>query len=321
MDPKPTYDPWELIVSALQGELSAAEELKFQEWLAASADNREMYDRLFQAWAKGLGDYGVYTQADTNGALEALRRKMEAARHGGQGFKPIPGADSRRVIRISWLAAVAAMILILAGAGWWFYAGKGSAASYATGNSDTKDISLADGTRVILQPQTRMEVEPGFNGAARTVRLVIGKASFDVVHMASRPFVVDMDGVKVEDIGTSFTLEKTVDSLRIAVSAGRIAVTQKKAGVSREMNAGDSFTLYTGMDSLRFDNAPLLEILAALEKRSGKRIQLTDGSVAQKRLTLNLDGESLESSLRVICASLNLEYALKEGVYVLEKKK
>jgi transmembrane sensor len=211
--------------------------------------------------------------------------------------------------------------VILAGAGWWFDVGRGSTVSYATGDNVTRNYSLADGTKVILQSHTRMEVESGFNGSTRTVRLVTGKASFDVVHMADRPFIVDLDAARIVDIGTSFTVEKTVDSLRITVSAGRIAFIVKKTGASREMSAGDSLTLYTGMDSLRFANAPLTEILTALEKQSGRRIQLTDGSFAQRRLTLNLDGESLENSLRVICASLNLEYTLKEGVYVLEKKK
>jgi transmembrane sensor len=71
---------------------------------------------------------------------------------------------------------------------------------------------------------------------------------------------------------------------------------------------------------LRFDNTPLSQVLPALEKLFGKQILLNDTLAAQKRLTLNLGGESLESALQVICASLDLEYVLKDGKYVLEKR-
>jgi transmembrane sensor len=166
-----------------------------------------------------------------------------------------------------------------------------------------------------------MEVAAGFDKSARTVRLVNGKASFDVVHIAELPFRVETGTVRIEDIGTRFTVEKTADSVRVAVLEGRIAFMRLKTGESRQLGAGDSLAVGTEVDSMQFKDTPVAVVLAALEKQSGKKIVLSDPSLAGKKLTINLDGESLENSLRVICASLNLEYTLKAGVYILDKQK
>ncbi|GGB21107.1 FecR family protein [Puia dinghuensis] len=342
MDPHASYDDlsFQLIVSALQGELSPEEDLRFRQWLDSSAANREMYEKLARIWKEGMGDYTLYTQADENQAWGALRLKMDA-KH--QEAAPTPSAEARvisttpgrRVISIRRWTAAAAVLILTAGAGWWYFSQK-SALSYETAAGEQKAISLPDGSTMVLQSQTRIEVAPGYNTTGRTVILVSGKAHFDVAHQQQRPFRVDMDAASVQDIGTSFTIEKTADSIAVSVSDGRIAFLAKKTGGSREIPAGGSICLYTGVqrngeiretsptipiaDSLRFDNAPLSEILAALEKHSGKQIRLTDMQFAQKRLTVHLDGESLENALQVICASLNLEYTIKDGAYVLKKR-
>jgi ferric-dicitrate binding protein FerR (iron transport regulator) len=145
-----------------------------------------------------------------------------------------------------------------------------------------------------------------------------------------------MDAARVRDIGTSFTIQKTQDSILVSVSAGEVAFTQKASGRTREITAGGSLCLYTGashrgeiretaspsvaMDSLRFDDAPLSAVLATLEKRSGQSIRLTDTLMAQKRLTIKLGGESLEEALRLICASMHLDYTPQPGGYVLGRR-
>lgn len=339
MDSQATYDDltWELIVSALQGELSPEEDLQFRQWLASSAANREKYERLMRIWKEDLADFALYKHADEARAWETLRQKMGARRPGLEEARNIPAAYGKRVIWIKRWTTVAAVLLLTAGAGWWYFSGKrASSISYETAAGEQKDIRLPDGSTVVLQPRTRMEVTPGYNKTGRTVLLVGGKAHFEISHQEQRPFTVDMDAAIVKDIGTGFTIEKTKDSIKVTVSGGRIAFIQKKTGKTREISAGGSICLYTSsqhsgeirvMDTamsdasaLRFDNAPLSQILPVLEKLFSKQILLNDTLAAQKRLTLNLSGESLERALQVICASSDLEYRLKDGKYVLEKK-
>ena len=144
--------------------------------------------------------------------------------------------------------------------------------------------------------------------------------------------MVDMDAASVKDIGTSFTIVKTADSIRLIVSSGKVAFTKKETGETRELVAGGSLCLYTATahrgeirttDSaglLRFDNSPLADIVAALQKQYGKSIRLGDSTLAQKRLTVHLDGESLEDAIKTVCASLHLDYSTDETGYILKKK-
>jgi transmembrane sensor len=323
MDSQERYDEetWNLMLSAFQGTLTAEEERRFNEWLGSSTANRELYERMALIWKEGLEYYPVYEQADEKKAWEALQLRM--------GAKP--------VLRLGTWTVAAVLFMLVAGAGWWFFAGRDSGVSYVTGPNETKEISLPDGSSVSLQPETRLERLPGYNKSSRGLKLVSGTAIFDVVRLVDKPFHVDMDGAEVRDIGTRFRIEKTADSIRVAVESGRIAFVPVQTGDIREVGAGGAISLYTdarhggelhveagggdfGEDSLKFDNTPLTQILEALARQSGKKIVLRDVVAGQKRLTLHLNGESLESALRVICASVNLEYRLEGGEYVLKKR-
>jgi transmembrane sensor len=247
------------------------------------------------------------------------------------------GKDGNKVISIKrgMVVAAAAVLLLVAGAEWWYMSGRSAAIQYATSN-EQKKISLPDGSTMVLHPQTHIQVARNYNTGARTVTLISGQAYFDVSHQAQRPFMVDMDAASVKDIGTSFTVEKTVDSIKVTVSDGKIAFIKKENGESREISAGGAICLYTGKlhsgeiratdpagssaDPLRFDNAPLSEVIAALQKLSGKKILLDDTLMAQKRLTVRLGGESFDDALKIICASLNLKYAGRNGEYILKMK-
>jgi transmembrane sensor len=319
MDPLATYneEQWELMLSALQGELSADERVRFERWLAASEENRGSYERLERLWKEGLAAYPDYSAANEGAAWVDMQRRLGERRFGAGA----PMAPRGRTFAMGPWLAVAAAVVLLAGAGWWFFAGKNSVGEYATSASETKNLALPDGTKVLLDSATRLEVVDGYDKGSRTVRLLRGKADFTVAHIADRPFRVEADAVRVEDIGTRFVVEKTADSVRVKVMEGRVAFVKIKTGESRQLRAGDSLSVYTGEDSMRFTNVPVVEVLAALEKHSGKKIVLSDTSLAGKKLNVNLNGESLENSLRVICASLNLEYTFKDGVYVLAKKK
>jgi len=199
-----------------------------------------------------------------------------------------------------------------------------------------KKISLPDGSTVSLSEQTRIRIEPDYNKGGRKVILTAGEAYFEVSHQERLPFMVDMDGASITDIGTSFTVQKTKDSINVIVSTGKVAFIKKGTGETREISAGSSLCLYTtqqhfgeiratglandSADSLRFDNAPLSDVVAVLQKLSGKKILLSDTATAQKRLTVHLEGESFDNALKIICASLNLEYAEKSGVYTLKNR-
>lgn len=331
MDERTPYDdaglPWDLILSAMRDELTKEQELQLNEWLDASAANQETYDRVSRLYSEGLADYPLYAAAREDEAWAKVRGRM------GKGRSRVNIGQARVLTLKSW-AAAAAVVILVAGGAWLYFSGKNGAVSYATTAGEQRSVSLPDGSTMVIGPQSHLELARGYNKTNRRIELTDGSARFDVAHQADQPFEVDMDAATVRDIGTSFTIDKTADSIIVRVTTGRIAFTQKENRKTTEISAGGAVCLYTGSrrtegiretaaggaDSLRFVDAPLSLILTGLEKRTGKQIQLTDSAAAQKRLTLNLEGEAFENALEVICSSAGLKYTIRNGTYVLERK-
>jgi len=303
----------------MQGELTKEQEQQLSEWLGASADNRVTYERISRVYREGLEDYPLYSAVEEDKAWTHLQGRMGR-----------PGVAVKKVISIKQWVTAAAVLILAAGGAWWYLAVKRSTISYATTAGEQRSLSLPDGSTVLLEPQSRLELSHGYNKTNRTITLLGGKARFDVSPQKDRPFEVQMDAATVRDIGTSFTIDKTADSITVLVSSGRVAFIPKNDGRPAEIAAGGAITLYTSAghmgeikkeaDSLRFTDEPLARIIAGLEKRSGKKIILADAAAAQKRLTVNLEGETFENALEVICSSAGLKYTMREGTYVLERK-
>jgi len=164
--------------------------------------------------------------------------------------------------------------------------------------------------------------------AAGKVNLIEGTASFTVEHHKDRPFEVDMNGAKVKDIGTRFTVSKTADSIQVIVTEGKIAYTNSLTGESRELAAGEEIVQLMTQGhlgeikttDLRFNNARLSEVIAAVQVQFGKKIVLADTSIGKKRLTVRLDGESFDDAVKVICGTLNLEYQADSNGYILKNR-
>jgi ferric-dicitrate binding protein FerR (iron transport regulator) len=335
MDTQPTYNeiPWQLVVQVLQHEETPEERALFVDWLAASPANQAMYQRLRQLWEEGLADYIVYRDADPNQAWAALQPLLKdpAVSH-EQTIRMQPRAGSEQPRTMRWLAA-ATLALLSGGISLWYYQDKTAPVQYATIAGEQKQIPLPDGSTMVLQPETRLQLPRTYNKTDRTVILQSGTVQFIVVHQEQLPFTVDLGVASVKDIGTTFTIVRNADSIRVTVTSGKIAFTENQGGETKELAAGGSLCLYTtaqhageikvlttGVENLRFDNVPLQDVVGALEQLFGKKILLPDSTLAQKRVTLHLEGESLEDCVKTICALLDLESTPGNEGYLLRHK-
>ena len=325
MDALQTNDnfPWELIVSALQGTLTPAEEPMFREWLGMDQRNADHFQRLQQMWSEGLRDYAFYEAADETSAWDNLQQKIG---------KSLPFVARRPIVPIGRWAAVAASVLLLAGAAWWFTREQNKPGSYETASEQQK-LALPDGSMVTIGPRTKIRVAGDYNKGSRTVVLESGKAEFSVAHGPQSTFTVDMDVASVSDIGTEFSIQRTKDSIVVSVSSGKIAFVEKETGESRQVGAGASLVYYPHehrfgetepgndrIDAMRFKDTPLSVVITAMEGVYHKKITLNDPSLGQKRLTADLTGLDFADAIKIVCASLNLAYTEANGNYLLKPR-
>ena len=78
-------------------------------------------------------------------------------------------------------------------------------------------LTLSDGTQVYLNAESRLKYPVVFRGAERVVELS-GEAYFKVSKDALRPFIVEMNGVNVRVLGTSFNVRSYADEGQVVTT-------------------------------------------------------------------------------------------------------
>ena len=100
--------------------------------------------------------------------------------------------------------------------------GQPLAHAYSTAVGQRDSVILADGSRVMLGPDSRLTVPADYGVTTRTVALR-GDGYFDVHHDSATPFVVHAGDAVIEDIGTRFTIESdALDTTTVSVLAGSV---------------------------------------------------------------------------------------------------
>jgi transmembrane sensor len=286
------------------GDVSAKDQAAFQAWLNRSALHRE-----------AIAEYGSFwSEFDKLGQLT-----------GSIGAEREFGTRAKRSLQFSgakyWLAACAASVLVMVAAGGVIlretpdrpstqqaparHAAAPRASvrqSYATAIGAQKKFTLADGSVVTLNTNSRIDVD--IRGHSRDVHLVRGEAFFDVVHDKTRPFTVYADRYVVRDIGTAFAvrlLDKCLVNVRVTKGSVEIAAPRREGKASDEAKslgivvAGQDIVFGQKIEhsavvsdaelgrklawrqgQLIYSGQPLAEVLADISRYSDIQIELAD---------------------------------------------
>lgn len=179
-----------------------------ERWLAQSTAHRIAYLRLKEAWQ----------QADR---LVALKSPAISA----------PSITSWRLAGPPQLIAAGLIIAIMCGAAVSFsYLGKdrkhvlqgAQTTNYVTGIGQQETINLADGSKIELDTDTRLQAAETNGG--RAVTLDRGQAYFDIIHNANHPFVVTANDRRIVDLGTKFSVRLSGDQIKVVVKEGRVRI-------------------------------------------------------------------------------------------------
>ncbi|EZP74741.1 Fe2+-dicitrate sensor membrane component [Novosphingobium resinovorum] len=272
-------------------------------WLALSPDHARAFDILQLAEAK---------------AVDEVAQGLPPSR---AEFVAVNDNPSRRYLP----AGIAAGVAVLVGLGLWLGL-RGEDArpwqEYRTAAGVHRDLRLADGTRLALNGDTVVRLDPGGRGAA----LVSGEALFVVRHDAARPFVVTAGGATITDLGTRFDVVSEPGRLAVSVAEGSVAVAVAVAQAEGEgglvLTAGQGFER-AGTRGRRFDlapegvagwregrlhyeDAPVSLVLADVARATGLRVEL-EGQGGDRRFTgtIGLDGppEAVKERVRLLLSA------------------
>ena len=91
-----------------------------------------------------------------------------------------------------------------------------------TGIEETRVVVLEDGSRIVLDRQSRLRV--AFTPAARDVELLDGQAHFEVAKNPNRPFRVRTRSAEVVAVGTMFDVATVPARTTVTLIEGRVNV-------------------------------------------------------------------------------------------------
>ncbi|MEA3177119.1 MAG: transrane sensor [Gammaproteobacteria bacterium] len=93
---------------------------------------------------------------------------------------------------------------------------------FATGVGETRPLVLDDGSRILLDTQSRLRVV--FTAGARDIELLEGQAHFEVAKDTQRPFRVRTGSAEVVAVGTRFDVATLPARTTVTLIEGRVNV-------------------------------------------------------------------------------------------------
>lgn len=346
---------WELRAKYAAGECTPEEVSLVERWLAAHPLEAAALDAVDQGVR---GSYELpLTVVDVEGALGLVHARMQAQGSGSapvrslrlvDGGAPRTARAKRFLYPAIGLAAAAGIATLMITAREAPDAGTGPAVAAAAtreyrttaGRQDT--VSLQDGTRVVLGPDSRLIVAAGYGAGARDVELR-GVGLFLVKHDAAAPFAVRANHAIIRDIGTAFTVrtagtgggsgDSTVavavleGEVSIAASTREAAATNMLAGDRGEIRADgiarvnrnaltDADTAWK-RGALAFRGAAMHEVQGDLARWYGVELRVEGPSLRAATLTGTFERQGVDQLLRSISLALGAQLILKDSVAIL----
>jgi transmembrane sensor len=266
---------------------------QFDLWLASAPENRRAWQEANKLW---LGLEPVKTEYD------AMRRKDRLV--------------SRRYV-LSGLATLATASVSTAV---WQVSRSGFGADYATDAGETRSITLADGSLLNLGSRSALSLD--FNQDQRHVHLQSGEAFFSAASVDPRPFVVSALRGMIRTHGAQFNVNIGASQVRVEVASSMVLL-QPPNRQDLSLSAGwraaySADQLYPAQQidiasigawrqgRLVFENAPLRDVLAEIERWRGGRIAVLDQKTADIPVSAVFDAAKPQMALDTVVEVLNL---------------
>jgi transmembrane sensor len=195
--------------------LTAEESHAFQTWMETDPANRDAFDRATFIWRAFDGRAAPRELVDIRmDALGALHEAPEDKRSGRSRMS-------------AWKvpSALAASVVLMLAASLMFFSD--NVIRYETGIGERRVVMLEDGSRLSLDAASRIEVD--YSRERRDLRLLAGRARFDVAADPLRPFSVAASDKLIVATGTSFSVELLNRRVEVVLFEGHVSVLRTTA--------------------------------------------------------------------------------------------
>ncbi|MFP1682141.1 sigma-70 family RNA polymerase sigma factor [Alloalcanivorax sp. C16-1] len=223
------------------------------------------------------------------------------------------------------VAALVVIVVVAAALPWSLWT-----ADARTGAGERRTLTLADGSRVILNGRSAINID--ITDQRRRVEVVRGEALFQVAKDPDHPFLVRAGDARVRVTGTRFEVRRRDGTVRLTVAEGSV-----RAGDGhrhRSLRAGQQVhwrrgrlgevetvdaaaTLAWARGRLVFRDRPLGELLAELRPYHPDRLVLLNNELADRRVSGTFAADQPEAVLSALTQTLPVRALRLPGMVLL----
>ncbi|MBK9736370.1 MAG: FecR domain-containing protein [Saprospiraceae bacterium] len=300
----------DFIVKYLCGEASPEEAVQMEAWKAASPQNQQYFNNMEQTYLR-VYDKKI-SSPDKQKAWLTFSNKV------AKKSNPY------------WMYGLAAIFLVGLVAVM-FLMKRQEIPSEMYAEKEAIHKILNDKSEITLDRNSRITFGEGFGKNSRQLKLS-GKAAFTVTHNAALPFIIESDGVYIEDLGTVFTVESQPksDTVYVVVNEGIVRLYDEH-GSEIIIKAGEKAwyirsqkKIITDIDSktVKFDfkDTRLADAVALLEETYDIDIRLMPESIGDCKITTQFFDEEVATIITVITETLGFKYQFEDHHYKIEGK-
>lgn len=321
----------------LAGDASPDEKAALQQYLTDHAHLPELADQLLPVTELAAMPDSVLPA----GMEERILRPI-------MGVTPAPVLQSKRLAILRKLLRISAAAAVLAGLCLMAYRLFMPSVSpqlsmavlldtFSVPAGSSKDITLADGTRIRLNGGTTVRYPHSFTGFVREIYLD-GEAFFEVSKDASHPFVIHSPAFTTTVLGTSFNIRSSgnqeLSEVSVATGKVRVHVTGQALqdsvaflipGEKASYRTGDTKGLLKGKTAIAtigswkdrhfyYDQAPLSIILNDLERAYGLRFLVKNPGVLSCTYSATFRNMSAPDMLATLALMSQVQFHKKDNL-------
>lgn len=315
----------------------------WQNWLNAHPEKKEEVTKARQIIKKL---HQIHTPSATQKLPIDIWKNIESKTTKKSSLKIV----NRRIGWYSWAAAAVALLII----GVMIFEAERNISvesdivssspakwlDYINTSKAVKQINLADGSTVTLEPGSTLKYPTAFEGKTRKVTIE-GEGFFNIARDTLKPFYVYANATVIRVLGTSFFVKaKNIDKeIEVIVKTGKVAVYKRKelnelqriktkkiqpllvtpnqkvvfnkAQQKMTKRLTSTPTLVKPLSKLakqKFQEATANEIFQAIAEAYGVEIIYSANAVVSCPLTTTLTEQTLYEKLKIICDPLGLSY-------------
>jgi transmembrane sensor len=294
----------------LNGKPSREDKQNFRAWQRLNIGNEDAYRSISALWSSSVAPGTEIAREEASSLSGHLSRIRELRKRKKTGSKAGAGT--------------LAMIFLL-GSGWiWlekpnFW--QDMSADYVSARGETRQILLDDGSSVLLDADTAIDVR--LNDDFRQVKLLRGTAFFEV-KPSSVPFIVEAANGSSRVLGTAFDVALDNEGVEVTLEHGSLrvelgnssdqvvlkpgeAVAYSNDGLSTPHDIELDYALAWHDGRFVFNNASLQDVLQRIERYRDGRIIIVGSALGARRISGSFSLNDTNAALSSLQSSVGFK--------------